>query len=49
VAACAVQHDAASKPVAMTILFILLLLLAHTLQRAVDGLAKPVDDHVDIL
>jgi hypothetical protein len=33
VAACAVRHDAASKPVAMTILFILLLLLmAHTLQ-----------------
>src|SRR5215216_6998257 len=49
VAACAVKHDAASKPVAMTILFILFLLMAHTLQRAVDGLAKPVDDHVDIL
>src|SRR5205807_9189782 len=49
-AACAVGHDAASKPVAMMILFILLLLLmTHTLQRAVDGLTQAVDDHVDIV
>src|SRR5438445_1292469 len=49
-AACAVRHDAASKPVAMMILFILLLLLmTHTLQRAVDGLAQAVDDHIDIV
>src|SRR5262249_8973232 len=25
------------------------LLMAHTLQRGVDGLAKPVDNHVDIV
>ena len=34
----------------MTILFILLLLLVtDTFQRAVDGVAQPVDDHVDIV
>src|SRR5437588_12206001 len=49
VAADAARLDVTSKPVAMTILFILLLLMTNTFQRSVDGLAEPVDDHVDIL